>query len=56
MSYRENLKQRIREIEFEIVNKQGHKEALEKELQDLMRKEFEEDMREEADRKTLLQG
>ena len=56
MSYKDQLKTRIREIELELANKQGHKEALEKELQQLMRSEFEEDLREESDRKTLLQG
>lgn len=56
MSYRDTLKERIRELESEIANKSDRKEILEKELQDLMRKEFEEDMREEADRKTLLKG
>jgi hypothetical protein len=56
MHYREELKKRIRELEFEISNKRDHKEILQKELQDLMRKEFEEDMREDNDRQTLLKG
>ena len=56
MSYKDQLKNRIREIELEIANKTGHKDALERELQDLMRKEFEEDLREESNRKSLLQG
>jgi hypothetical protein len=56
MQYREELKRRIKELEFEIANKEDHKEVLQKELQELMRKEFEEDLRDEADRKTLLKG
>jgi hypothetical protein len=56
MQYREELKNRIRELEFEISNKRDHREILQKELQDLMRKEFEEDMREDNDRQTLLKG
>jgi hypothetical protein len=56
MSYRDQLKNRIRELELEITNKTDRKDVLEKELQDLMRKEFEEDLREESNRKSLLQG
>jgi hypothetical protein len=56
MSYRETLKNRIREIETEISNKQDLKHVLQSELQDLMRKEFEEDMREDNHRQTLLKG
>lgn len=56
MSYKDQLKERIKELEFEIANKTGRKDALERELQDLMRKEFEEDLREEASRRSLLQG
>jgi len=56
MSYRDILKRQIKELQLEISNKEGHKEYLEKELQDLMRKEFEEDIKEELDRKTLLKG
>lgn len=55
MSYRDILKQKIRELELEIANKVDHKEDLKKELQDLMMKEFEEDMR-ESDNKKLLKG
>jgi hypothetical protein len=56
MSYKEILKQQIKELQLEISNKRDHKEVLENRLQDLMKKEFEEDLREEADRKTLLKG
>lgn len=56
MSYRDSLKQRIRELQMEIENKQDHKEVLERELQELMRREFEEEMREENSNPTLLKG
>lgn len=54
MSYKDTLRQRIREIQFEIESKKERKDILEQELQDLMRKEFEEEMREEN--QTLLKG
>lgn len=57
MSYREELKKRIRELQVEINNKQDHKHVLESELQSLLVKEFEEEMREENQFKpTLLKG
>lgn len=56
MSYRDNLKQRIKELEMEIENKKDRKENLIKELQELMRLEFEEEMREEGAKPTLLKG
>ncbi len=56
MSHRDILKKRIKEMELEIANKQGHKEALEKELQNLIMQDFEEEMREDSHRKSLLQG
>jgi hypothetical protein len=55
MSYRDNLKKRISELEFEIRTKAERKQDLEKELQELMRKDFEEEMREE-NQKQLLKG
>lgn len=55
MSYREELKKRIEELKFEIAARQDRKEILEKELQDLMRKDFEEEMREDNDLR-LLKG
>lgn len=55
MSYRESLKKRISELEFEILTKAERKQDLEKELQELMRRDFEEEMREE-NQKQLLKG
>ena len=55
MSYRESLKKRISELEFEIRTKADRKQDLEKELQELMRRDFEEEMREE-NQKQLLKG
>ena len=55
MSYRESLKKRISELEFEIRTKADRKQDLEKELQELMRRDFEEEMREENHAK-LLKG
>lgn len=55
MSYRDDLKKRIRELEFEIQMRSEKKEFLELELQDLMRKEFEEEMREDNETR-LLKG
>lgn len=57
MSYRNHLKQRIKELELEIANKEDHKEALEREMRELMIKDFEEEMREENMQKpSLLKG
>ena len=56
MSYKDYLNIRIKALEEKIKNTQGEKTALEMELYDLMRKEFEEELREEADTKTLLKG
>ena len=56
MSYKDFLKERINQLELQIANEQGQKDALKKELQDLMRQEFEEDLREETDKPTLLKG
>ena len=55
MSYKDHLKQRIREIKLQIANSEGQAEALQKELEQLELKEFEEDLREE-DERTLLKG
>lgn len=55
MSYREHLKQRIKEIQLQIANNQGQAEALENELKQLEMKEFEEDLREENNQ-VLLKG
>lgn len=55
MSYRDSLKKRISELEFEIRTKADRKQDLEKELQELMRRDFEEEMREENHAK-LLKG
>ena len=56
MSYRDNLKQRISELQHEISTRQDKKEVLEKELQDLMLKDFEEEMREENHQRLLQEG
>lgn len=56
MQYRDQLKQRIKELEAEIANKEDHKDSLQRELRDLRVKEFEEDMREEDERQILLKG
>jgi hypothetical protein len=56
MHYREHLKKRISELELEIRTNTNKKSVLEKELQELLKKEFEEDMVEESDRQILLRG
>jgi hypothetical protein len=56
MQYRQELKRRIAELELEIANKTDNKELLQKQLNDLMRKEFEEDLRESGDNQILLKG
>ncbi len=55
MSYKDHLKQRIREIKLQIANSEGQAEALQKELEQLELKEFEEDLREENNQ-VLLKG
>jgi hypothetical protein len=56
MQYRQELKRRIDELELEISNKTDNKELLQKQLQDLMKKEFEEELRESPDQQILLKG
>jgi uncharacterized iron-regulated protein len=56
MQYRQELKKRIAELELEIANKTDNKELLQKQLQDLMKKEFEEELRESPDQQILLKG
>ena len=55
MSYRDEIKNRIQELEHEIVIRQDKKEFLQHELNDLMKKDFEEEMREENSTQ-LLKG
>jgi len=55
MSYKFHIKKRIAELQTQIDNKYGQVEALQKELQQLKVKEFEEDMKEE-DERVLLKG
>lgn len=55
MSYRDEIKKRIQELEHEIIIRKDKKEFLEYELQDLMKKDFEEEMREENNTR-LLKG
>lgn len=55
MSYKDYLKQRIQEIKLQMANNQGQVEALQKELEQLELKEFEEDLRQE-DTRVLLKG
>jgi hypothetical protein len=55
MSYKDYLKQRIQEIKLRIANSEGQAEALQKELEQLEMKEFEEDLREESNQ-VLLKG
>jgi peptidoglycan hydrolase CwlO-like protein len=55
MSHKFYLKKRINELQAQIDNKYGQVEALQKELQELKVKEFEEDLREE-DERMLLKG
>jgi hypothetical protein len=52
---KDHLKQRIREIKLQIANSEGQAEALQKELEQLELKEFEEDLREENNQ-VLLKG
>lgn len=55
MSHKFYLKKRIAELQAQIDNKYGQVETLQKELQELKLKEFEEDMRED-DERILLKG
>jgi hypothetical protein len=56
MQYREQLRKRIAELEFEIECATDNKQLLQKQLRDLMMKEFEEDLRESSDQQILLKG
>jgi hypothetical protein len=56
MQYKDQLRKRISEIELEIANNSNKKFVLEKELQDLLKKEFEESLVEESERQILLKG
>lgn len=55
MSYKNYLKQKIKELELQIANNQGNVEKLREELKALELKEFEEDLREE-NQQILLKG
>ena len=55
MSHKHYIRKRISELQTQIDNKYGQVEALQKELQELKVKEFEEDLREE-DERMLLKG
>lgn len=58
MSYKDYLKKQISDLENKILNAQGEKSVLEKELEKLKLIEFEEDMRTENSKSTqvLLKG
>ncbi len=53
MPYREELKQKIRELEKKIAKDEGEKLQLEIELNKLRLSEFEEDMKEAQNQKLL---
>jgi hypothetical protein len=55
MSYKEEIKARIRDLEEKILKDQGEKLELEIELNKLRLTEFEEDLKETQNRK-LLKG
>lgn len=55
MSYRNNLRERIAELQKEITEDRGQIEALKKELKRLEMAEFEEDLSEESNQQ-LLKG
>jgi hypothetical protein len=54
MSYRDELKNKILELELRLSKEKSH--ALELEIERLKMAEFEEDLREENEGKTLLKG
>jgi predicted RNase H-like nuclease (RuvC/YqgF family) len=55
MSYKNNLRERIAELQKEIMEDKGQIEALKKELKRLEMAEFEEDLSEESNQQ-LLKG
>lgn len=55
MSYRNNLRERIAELQKEIKEDKGQIEALKKELRRLEMAEFEEDLSEDSNQQ-LLKG
>lgn len=55
MSYKNYLREKIKELKLEIETDKGEIEILKKELRDLEMKEFEEDLREEGNNQ-LLKG
>jgi hypothetical protein len=55
MSYKDHLKQRIQEIKMQLARDQQQSEALQRELEQLEIKEFEESLREE-NTQILLKG
>jgi hypothetical protein len=55
MSYKNYLREKIKELKMEIETDKGEIELLKKELRDLELKEFEEDLREEGANQ-LLKG
>jgi len=55
MSYRNNLRERIAELQKEIMEDKGQIEALKKELRRLEMAEFEEDLSEDSNQQ-LLKG
>jgi hypothetical protein len=55
MSYKDELKRKIRDLEEKIVREEGEKLDLEVQLNKLRLTEFEEDMKEEQEKK-LLKG
>jgi hypothetical protein len=56
MSYRDQLKKKIEQLEGEIENSKFKNLELENELLRLKLQEMEEEMREDNHRKSLLQG
>jgi hypothetical protein len=56
MSYKDLLKKRIKEIEYQISNNIGEADKLREELRQLELREFEEDERESNNRQILLKG
>lgn len=55
MSYRNNLRERIADLQKEIMEDKGQIEALKKELRRLEMAEFEEDLTEDSNQQ-LLKG
>lgn len=56
MSYKDYLKQQIKEIESQIANNVGEVDKLREELRKLELQEFEEDLRESENTQVLLKG